>query len=473
MAEATTPAEWLPILAKRMDDGMPRIRLLKRYVDGDAPLPEADKNTQEAWRRFQKQARTNWGRMIREAVADRIVPNGITVGGSATSPEAQRAQLIWRNNRMDSVLKDWVRDGLTFAESYLTTWSPNTAGDVPVITKDSPESMCVAEDPLQPWRVRAALRVWRDLDAGKDFAIVWMSGARQKFSRDCYTGARMRLIRGVQGNWTPEGDAVDTAGPPPVSVFRTPDGIGEFESHLDVINRINGGILRRLSIESMQAFRQRALRAADAKGPGLPDKDQNGNDIDWASVLPFAPGALWKLPPGIDVWESGTTDITPLLTASRDDIRQLSSSTSTPLPMLMPDNANESAAGATATNQGYLSKCADRCTEAKIGATAALVMALATDGTDIGEATVDLSFEPVEMVSLAEKMASAAQARAAGMPVKTIWRNVLGWSPEQVAQADQDLADETLTTMLGAPPAQQSAQQPAAPAPAAAPANGS
>lgn len=469
MAEATSPEEWLPILAKRMDDGMPRIRLLKRYVDGDAPLPEADKNTREAWRRFQKQARTNWGRMIREAVADRIVPNGITIGGSATSAESMRAQLIWRNNRMDSVFKDWVRDGLTFAESYLTVWSANAAGDVPVITKDSPETMCVAEDPLQPWRVRAALRVWRDLDAGKDFAIVWMFGARQKFSRDCYTGTRMRLVRGVQGGWEADGDAVATAGAPPIAVYRNPDGIGEFEAHLDVINRINGGILRRLAIESMLAFRSRALKAAD-KSPGLPDKDLQGNDIDWASVLPFAPGALWKLPPGIDVWESAATDITPLLSSSRDDIRQLASSTSTPLPMLMPDNANESAAGATATNQGYLSKCGDRCSEAKVGGTAALVEALTTDGVDVGDATVDLSFEPVEMVSLAEKMAAAAQARAAGMPVKTIWRKVLGWSPEEISEAQQDLADETLTTMLAAPPAPAPATPPA---PARVPADGS
>ncbi|MCT7369453.1 phage portal protein [Mycolicibacterium llatzerense] len=435
-----------------MDEGMPRIRLLKRYVDGDAPLPEADKNTREAWRRFQKQARTNWGRMIREAVANRIVPNGITVGGSATSPEAKRAQLIWRNNRMDSVFKTWTRDGLTFAESYLTTWSPKTEGEVPIITSDSPETMCIAEDPLQPWRIRAALKVWRDLDAELDYAYVWMDGARQKFSRSCYTGTgRRRIVRNIQGDWDPAADATQTAGPPPVVVYRNPDGIGEFEPHLDVINRINGGILRRLSVEAMLAFRARALRPKEGT-QGLPQKDLAGNDIDWAARLPFAPGVLWDLPPGIDVWESAATDITPLLSASKDDIRHLSSETSTPLPMLMPDNANESAAGATATNQGYLSKCGDRATEAKIGATASLVQALGTDGTDVGEQTVDISFEPVEMVSLAEKMAAAAQARTAGMPRKTIFRKVLGWSPEEISQADQDLADETLATMLAAPP---------------------
>lgn len=465
MAEATTPAEWLPILTKRMDERMSRIRLLKRYVNGDAPLPEADKNTREAWRRFQKQSRTNWGLLVREAVADRIVPNGITIGGSSDSAEAQRAQLIWRNNRMNSVFKTWVRDGLTFAESYMTVWAGDNGG-IPVITADSPETMCIAEDPLQPWRIRAALRVWRDLDAAKDFSYVWMNGSRQKFSRDCYTGTKNRLIRQMSGGWEAVGDAVVTSGPPPVVVYRNPDGMGEFEPHLDVIDRINGGILRRLSIESMLAFRTRALTSKD--GEGLPQKDQAGNDIDWAQVLPFAPGALWDLPPGIDVWESATTDIRPLLDASKDDIRQLSADTRTPLPMLMPDNANQTAKGATATESGYLSKCSDRKDEAQVGGIAILVEALKTDGIDLNEgATVELSFEPVEMVSLQEKMAAAAQAKSAGMPQKTIWRNVLGWSPEQIAQADRDLADEALTMNLAAPPRTPAKNDPATQAAAA------
>lgn len=450
MAEAATPAEWLPILTKRMDERMSRIRLLKRYVNGDAPLPEADRNTREAWKRFQKQSRTNWGLLIREAVADRIVPNGITIGGSSDSVEAARAQLIWRNNRMNSVFKTWVRDGLTFAESYMTVWSGENGG-IPVITADSPETMCVAEDPLQPWRIRAALRVWRDLDVAKDFAYVWMTGSRQKFSRDCYTGPKNRLIRQMSGGWEPVGNEVETSGPPPVVVYRNPDGMGEFEPHLDVIDRINAGILRRLSIESMLTFRTRALTSKDGKG--LPQKDADGNDIDWAQVLPFAPGALWDLPPGIDVWESGTTDIRPLLDASKDDIRQLSADTRTPLPMLMPDNANQTAKGATATESGYLSKCGDRKDEAQVGGIAILVEALKTDGVRLEDgATVELSFEPVEMVSLQEKMAAAAQARSAGVPQKTIWRNVLGWSPEQIAQADRDLADEALIANLAASP---------------------
>lgn len=82
---ASTPEEWLPILTKRIDDNMPRVRLLDRYVSGDAPLPEQSKNTKASWKAFQKMSRTNWGMLIRDSVSDRIVPNGITVDGSADS----------------------------------------------------------------------------------------------------------------------------------------------------------------------------------------------------------------------------------------------------------------------------------------------------------------------------------------------------------------------------------------------------
>lgn len=437
---AETPAEWLPILARRLDYRLPQVRLLSRYIDGDAPLPEMGANVKASWQKFQREARTNWGLLVQEAVADRIVPNGITIAGSADSPNAKQAQRIWRDNRMDSVLKDWVRYGLTYAQSFLTCWVDGD-GDA-VITADSPETMCVASDPLQAWRVRAALRVWRDLDAEKDYCIVWCDGYRQKFSRPCYTGnqPRRRLVRVISGQWDPEEDAVDTGTAPPVVVYNNPGGYGEFEPHLDVINRINRGILQRLVITAMQAFKQRWLKAEKGTN-GLPAKDPEGNDIDWAKIFEPAPGALWELPPGIDVGEAQSTDIRPLLDGSNADIKQLASSTRTPLPMLMPDN--QSAQGAVSMDSGHLAKCEDRCKEVKVGAAAILVTALGVEGVVLGsDDTVEVTFEPVATISMAEKYAAAAQARAAGEPWKSIARRILGYSPQQIAEAEKDLDDE-------------------------------
>ncbi len=58
---ATTPAEWLPILAKRLDGRQKRIAVNRSYANGNAPLPEMGKNTKATWVAFQKKARTNVG----------------------------------------------------------------------------------------------------------------------------------------------------------------------------------------------------------------------------------------------------------------------------------------------------------------------------------------------------------------------------------------------------------------------------
>lgn len=435
-----TPEQWLPVLAKRIDDNMPRVRLLGRYSNGDAPLPELSRNTSATWRTFQREARTNWGLMIRDAVADRIIPNGITVGGASDSDVAVQAQRIWRDNRMDGVCKRWVKFGLDFGESFLTAWQRDDGSAT--ITADSPESMGVAVDPLQPWRIRAAMRWWRDLDDESDYAIVWSSDSWQKFRRPCFTmsNSRRRVVTRISGDWKAAADPVVTGGPPPVVVYNNPDGLGEVEPHVDAVNRINRAQLQLLSTMAIQAFRQRALKSTEGK---LPQVDDHGNAIDYTSVFEAAPGALWELPKGVEVWESQPTDFRQMLDAIRDHVRQLASATKTPLPMLMPDNANQSAQGAMATENGYICKCWDRLGVAKVGLESILVKALQIEGVDVVD-TVDVSFESPERVTLAEKYSAASQARAAGESWPSIRRNILHYSQDQIRQDEMDLARERL-----------------------------
>ncbi|KEP72468.1 hypothetical protein HR12_44640, partial [Microbacterium sp. SUBG005] len=112
-------------------------------------------------------------------------------------------------------------------------------------------------------------------------------------------------IRGeVAEGWVLDGDPELYDGPVPVFAMENEDGIAEFEPHIDVIDRINLGKLQRLVVTAYQAFKARALK-------NLPDKDDDGNDIDWGKRLDFAPGALIDLPEGIDVWESEAVDIRP------------------------------------------------------------------------------------------------------------------------------------------------------------------
>ena len=51
---------------------------------------------------------------------------------------------------------------------------------------------------------------------------------------------------------------------------------------------------------------------------------------------------------------------------------------------------------------------------------------------------------PPHAVSLTEKYAAAVQARNAGEALETIQRNILGYSPEQIAQDKQRRAEEQI-----------------------------
>ena len=467
-----TPEDWLKVLTRRLDLRRGHTTRLRCYADGNSPLPEMSSETEEAWRRFQQKARTNWGELIVSSVVDRIVPNGITIKGDPKNPSAVAAQRIWRDNRMDSVIREWVRMGSVYAQSYLTCWRGE---DGPIITADSPETMCVVTNPLQKWRPAAALRVWRVEEDAKDHAMVWTDGRWTQFERPAFAAVEHKVVATqwltnlTEGVWdkVDEGDSDGI----PVVIFNNPGGAGEFELHTDLIDRINTGILERLVIVAMQAFRTRALT-----GGMLPERDENGNTIDYSRVFAPAPGALWNLPAEMSIWESQQVDTGPILNASKDDVRQLSAVTRTPLPMLMPDNANTSAEGARTAENGYVFRCRDRMHEAKLGAIAIMVKALAMAGVSLADDdNLDVSFESVERVTMAEKYQAASLAKASGETLKSIQRNVLGYSPDQIAQDTLDRAQEALVAAAFQPrqpqqvqserPQSQRPQLPAAPEP--------
>lgn len=453
-----TPRDWLNVLTRRVDFGWVRIELLRSYVDGNAPMPEMGQNTKEAWQKFQREARTNWGALIIESVVNRLIPNGITVGGSNDSKLAKQAQEIWTRNRLNSVFREWVRYGLTFRQSYMTVWKDDDGKAL--ITADSPESMGVSVNPLQPWRVRAAVRWWRDLDLQEDQCIVWGTTSSQKFKRTLLSlnaptnppnNMMYYLPVRLLGEWYPAEEVATTGQPPPVVVYNNPIFCGEFETHIDLINRINREILERLTTSAIQAFRQRAMKG------GLPTHDAKGNVIDWGAIFEPAPGAIWDLPEGIDIWESQPTDITPMLNACKDDIRQLSAMTSTPFPVLMPDNANQTAEGADAARDAHIFKCGERLAEAKAGIEAALTLALKTEGADLSpekgsgeteDQKVAVLFKPVDRVTIAEMYAAAQAASAAGESWPSIARNILGYSPDQIAQDALDKLNEAMRAAM-------------------------
>jgi len=437
--------EWVSFLTRRMDEARPRIDRLRAYSRGEGPLPEMGPNLRKAWEKFQRRSRANPAKLIIMSMTDRLIPNGVTVGESNDNEKTRIARRIWRDNRLGVVFADTIWDAAVIGRGYILVTQDEDGHAV--ITHEIPEHMYVEPDPVRPWRALAAVKVWREPTAGLDHMTVWVDGIRISFVRSSYN-QKKQLISRIQGDWTIVEDSVQTFdGPPPVVILENRFGEGEYETNLDLIDRINWQILQRLVIIAMQAFRQRALKTSS--DTEMPDEDEDGNSIDYQALFEPSPGALWELPPGVEIWESSQTSIGEILNAVKDDWRELASETSTPLSAMLPDAANQSASGAEQPQKGLVAKSSDRIERFKPALASMMVKALAVEGVELDvDETVEILFVPPYAVNLTEKYAAAVQARSAGESIETIQRNILGYSPEQVAQDKQRRAEEQLALAM-------------------------
>lgn len=464
---ARTPEQWLEVLAKRLDARLPYINLMRRYTDGDAPLPEMGRNLRASWEAFQRKSRANWGGFAVEARCDRIVYSGVTVGGSVDSDEAKAAVRIVRDNRLDVAFADAVTNCQSTGYGYLVVGTGDDGRAV--VTSERPELVIVAQDPIQPWRARAALKVWRDQDDSHDHAAVWVDGAINPFRRPSSINGNLLLMAST-GGWVPDGDPVPFDGPFPVfelenevgksSSIVAPfvGGLSIIDAHTDLIDRINHGVLLRMVTMAMQAFRQRALKIRKDSG-GLPDTDPNGNKIDYGLIFEPAPGAMWELPEEIeDIWESQQSTLSDLLLAVKDDLRTFGALTGAMMPGVASDSENQTAEGARSGKEGTAAKASKFLRRARPVFDGALVAALRVEGFP-AEDTVSVRFEPTDRVTLAEKMDAASKAIAAGMSIKTVQRDILGWSPDQIAEDERDRRQASAQSLIAKLPA---AAQPAA-----------
>jgi hypothetical protein len=89
-----------------------------------------------------------------------------------------------------------------------------------------------------------------------------------------------------------------------------------------------------------------------------------------------------------------------------------------------------------------------------------MVIAMAMSGQPLDDdENLDVTFEPVERITLAEKYQAALAAKNAGESIKSIQRNVLGYSPDQIAQDAIDRAQDALVAASMAPQQQPSVQE--------------
>lgn len=450
--EPGSPGWWAARLSNKMRAEHKRLERLRRYYEGDPPLPEGAEGQKRAYAAFQRKARLNLAELACEAVRDRMTPVGLRTAVANDRVGDQDAWKTWRKLGMDLVVADALEHMLGGGRGCLVIGRDDTededgnvqTGEV-IVTQEDARFLTYETDPARPARVRAALRMVHDPLLGAQLAYLYLPGrvrvARSNRISLTKNGAQP-YVGGEGWDWDedlsgdlPEGFEND------VPIFPMPNrhGLAEFERHTDILDRINHMILQRMMIVTVQAFKQRALKGdlPEFYPEGHP---QAGQKIDYDGIFVADPGALWMLPATAEIWESGQTDITPILGAVKDDVLHYAAVTRTPLAMLNPDSANQTAEGATFAREGLVYRGEDRIMRASEGLRQALsfIFRLLGDEQRAALEDIEILWAPLERRSLAER-ADASSKAVADMPRHARLTHIWDLPPALAKQYDDEM----------------------------------
>lgn len=411
--------------------------LWSRFV-GNAPLSQVSDRYAQATREFMRLTRTNFAALIVEALQDRTQFQGAQAVGNedADGDDTVRAVLAANGSFFD--------DALTFSYAlgvgYVMISPPQEGESIATATAEDPRQFVVATDPIRTNVVTHALKLYRDHEAGSDVAHLFVRGGGSAPDRVAVA------TRGSAGSWSGvrfsprdwEWDG-ERSGPMPVQGLGVPVvplvnkyGFGEFENHIDLLDRITNGIADRLWTSKFQTFIQKAVEGE------LPDVDPvTGEKINYDEIFLSDPGALWKLPAGAKIWESRTVDINGLLAPVRDDLKELSAVTRTPMHLFTPDAMTGSAAGANLASDGITLKAGDRTKRFSPAAVRVSRLALAYSGKSL-DGELQAMWGPTERFSLQERGVAAVAAKNSGMPWRSRMSEVWQHPPATVARMERE-----------------------------------
>lgn len=459
-----SPGWWMNRLFNMLADRKRRWRLqtLHNYHRGHAPLPQGAEKAREAFETFQKKARSNFAELIISAMSERMTPVGFRTALDDDATGDAEVGALWERAGLDVAcadVHDWM---LALGEAYVIVGPMDEDSQAPTITAEDPRFMVGDCDAANPRKLLAALKVLHDDAAGEDRAYLYMPGqvwvAKRKSSRTSSGGdlnsaftswnwalpERMPSLPNFSArawDWDEQRSGELSHGRIPVVKFANKYGMGEYEPHLDLLDRINHQILQRMIIAVCQAFRQRAIKGLEMFYPRGHPKE--GQEIDYNEIFSLDPAALWQLPKEADMWESQVNDLRPVLEAVKSDLEHLASVTRTPMHMLSPAGVNQSAEGASLAREGLVFKVEDRIARSSFPWAQVISLALTHAGqSDRGDLSkLRTIWAPAQRLSLAERADAASKLKDI-LPTRTMLITVLGMSPADADRTMTEITDE-------------------------------
>lgn len=430
-----------------------RLNLLWRYFIGRPPLPQVREEYREAFEEVLRKANAVYAPMAVDAMLDRMTLTGVRTSTSDGPEGDVLAQKIMQVSGFAAAIKDALTYLFAMSEAYLMAVpaAEGSADRTPLITAEDPR-LCIGQpDPMAPNQLRAALKLGYDEVRQRVVAWVYPGDGRRYQASQSSTGWIGLTVSAAGFTWDePPVDMPELLpfGGVPIVRLTNAHGMGEYEKHLDLLDRINDTILQRIVITAFQSFRQRGV-IADLEGDE-DDQDSPGEEIDWNNIFSASPGALWRLPAGSQFWESGQADLTSITGAIKADVMEFAAVTRTPLHLVTPDVATQSAEGAALMREGIVFKVKDRRDRVDPALATLWRMAFALAGQP--KDTVQMLWGNIESYSLVEK-AQAINLTRGILSRERQLVDILEMSPPEAADNMQELiTDQFLNAQLTTAP---------------------
>ncbi len=442
-----TALEWLANLGPKLISRRDKIARWTRYFDGNQDMPVGPQQHRDAYRAFQKKARTNLCKLAVESVVHRTQVIGYS-SGEAEDRTNNDVWQLWQNARLDSRQSELYRKALVSGAAYLSiSVDPNRDGR-PLATIESAHNMIIAYDPGDPTLRLAALRLWHDEYENRWKATVYLPGERYAYQTKNRHSVDdpLSMLKWDSDAWVQRLEPAVSFDEVPVVEFRNGEqGQAEFDVAIDIQDRVNLTLLNRMTAERYAAFRKQYLLNYEA------DYDE----ITGLPINPFksAADSLFIVPPagpGMPEPKFGDlqqTDTANMLRAVEADMSAFAAVSITPIYYLPGDLINISAEGIAALDAGHTAKIREKQGSWSESHEEALSMMAKTAGINRDLNAAEIVWARPENFDLSSQGDYVSKYAGAGYPLPVIEER-LGSSPQQINKLRAELAAQAAREAL-------------------------
>lgn len=389
----------------------------------------------------------NWPRIVVDSIAERQQVEGFRIAGQQRTSE--RMWEVWQRNNLDEEATPAHTEALTQGRAWVTVDHNPDAPEYPVIMGESASAMAVDRDP-RTRTITAALRKWEEMSPSGDMiemATVYLPDETVYYANS-------------SGRWE-EYDAIThkLGAVPVVPMINRPRlqsrhnplawwGSSEMADTIPITDAACRVLTNLQGAQELMAVPVRFVFGASQDD--FVDKQTGRPLTTWEAYL----GRMNALgDPDAKVQQLPAADLQNFTTTVQSYAKLVSSVSGIPLRFFgVSSDANPASADAIRSDESRLvMRCNQRNTAFGGAWEQAMRIALRMAGDD--EVQADTRLETVwanpETPTFAGKAAAVSQLWQAGLPIpRSFVYDVLGYSPEQRAEADSQASTDPLTQLL-------------------------